>query len=250
MKKTGILILAALTVSSVCWSQQGKVSSRTTRVAALETKGSEVKARPEWQEPLRVESTPGVNHDRQLTLPVGTAIRMKLETPISTENNRSGDTFAGRVVEDVRQGNNVVVPVGAALEGHITQISSPRRIKGKPSIQLHPESIVMPNGDHYVINASVVDTNKINGTDVDQEGRITGRTRTGRDNLELGAGAGAGGVIGAIVGGVKGSFIGAGIGAGGAIVHWLSKRNSASLPAGSEIVLELNRPASFTPKTQ
>src|SRR5258708_9780190 len=42
-----------------------------------------------------------------------------------------------------------------------SQVSSPRRIKGKPSIQLHPESIVMPNGDRYVINASVVDTNKI-----------------------------------------------------------------------------------------
>jgi hypothetical protein len=250
MKKTGILILAVLTVSSVCWSQQGKVSSGTTTVATLEAKGSEVKARPEWQEPLRVDSTPSVNHDQQLTLLVGTAIRMKLETPISTDSNRSGDVFAGRVVEDVRLGDKVIVPVGAALQGHITQVSSPRRIKGKPSIQLHPESIVMPNGDRYVINASVVDTNKMNGTDVDQEGRITGRTRTGRDNLELGAGAGAGGVIGAIVGGVKGSFIGAGIGAGGAIVHWLSKHNSASLPAGSEIVLELNRPASFTPKMQ
>ncbi len=56
MKKTGILILAVLTVSSVCWSQQGKVSSGTTTVATLEAKGSEVKARPEWQEPLRVSA--------------------------------------------------------------------------------------------------------------------------------------------------------------------------------------------------
>ncbi len=247
MKKTGILVLALFTVSSVCWAQQGKVSSGTATVATLESKNGEMKARTEWQEPLRVDSTSKVSAE-QLTLPVGTAIRMKLETPIDTSSNRSGDTFAGRVVEDVRLGERVVVPVGAALEGHITQISSPRRIKGKPSIQLHPESIIMPNGDRYLINASVVDTNKINGTDVDQEGRITGRTRTGRDNLELGAGAGAGGVIGALVGGVKGSFIGAGIGAGGAIVHWLSRHNSASVPAGSEIVLELNRPASFTPK--
>ena len=248
MKKTAILVLVLLAVSSLCWGQQGKVSPGTTTIATLQSKDGGIAGRPELQEPLRVDPKTKASQQQQVTLPVGTAIRMKLETPISTSSSNSGDTFAGRVVEDVRQGNTVVVPVGAALEGHITQVSAPRRIKGRPSIQLHPESIIMPNGDRYIINASVVDTNKINGTDVDQEGRITGRTRTGRDNLELGAGAVAGGVIGALVGGLKGSFIGAGIGAGGAMVHWLSKHNSASLPAGSEIVLELNRPASFTPK--
>ena len=248
MKRTGIMALALVAMSSLCWAQQGKVSLATTTVATLQSKDGGTADGP-VQEPLRVDSTPEASRQQQMTLPVGTAIRMKLETSISTSNSHSGDTFAGRVIEDVRLGDRVVVPVGAALEGHITQVSSPRRIKGKPSIQLHPESIIMPNGDRYVINASVVDTNKLNGTDVDQEGRITGRTRTERDNLELGAGAGAGGVIGALVGGLKGSFIGAGIGAGGAMVHWLSKHNSASLPAGSEIVLELNRPASFAAKT-
>ena len=36
------------------------------------------------------------------------------------------------------------------------------------------------------------------------------------------------------------------IGAGGAVAHWLSKKNSAYLPAGSEIIFELSRPMTVT----
>ena len=66
------------------------------------------------------------------------------------------------------------------------------------------------------------------------------------DTLELGAGTGAGALIGGLVGGGKGLLIGAAIGAGGTVTHWLSKKNSAYLPAGSEIIFELSRPMTVT----
>jgi len=40
----------------------------------------------------------------------------------------------------------------------------------------------------------------------------------------------------------EGSLIGASIGAGATLVHWLARRNSASVPAGAEIIFELSRP--------
>ena len=183
-------------------------------------------------------------------LPVGTAIRIKMETPLYTGSTKAGSVFSGRVLEDVKLNGKVIIPVGASMQGHIVQVSQPRRIKGKPTIQLRPESLVLPNGQKYTISAAVVDTNKINGTDVDDEGRIKGPGHTDRDPLEIAAGTGAGAIIGGIAGGAKGSLIGAGIGAGGTLVHWLTKRNYAYLPAGSEIIFELSRPMTVVAEEQ
>jgi hypothetical protein len=165
---------------------------------------------------------------------------MKLETPLATSGS-AGDAFSGRILEDVKLNGKVILPVGASLQGQVIRVSEPRRIKGKPMIQLLSESVVLPNGQRYAISGAVVDTNKLNGTNVDEEGRIKGPGHTDRDVMEIGAGTGAGAIIGAIAAGGKGSLIGAGIGAGGTMIHWLTKRNSASLPAGSEIIFELSR---------
>src|SRR5438045_6580181 len=170
-----------------------------------------------------------------------------MKTPSYIINTQAGIIFSGLILEDVKLNDKVIVPAGASLQGHVVQVSQPRRIKGKPMIQLRPESLVLPNGQKYAISAAVVDTNKVNGTDVDDEGRIKGPGHTGRDVAEIGAGTGAGAIIGGLAGGAKGSLIGAGIGAGGTIIHWLTKKNYAYLPAGSEIIFELSRPMVVEP---
>ena len=75
-----------------------------------------------------------------------------------------------------------------------------------------------------------------------QEGQFKGKARERGDNVELAAGAGGGGLIGALAGGGKGFLVGAAIGAGATTIHWLTKHHSATLPAGTELVMELNRP--------
>jgi hypothetical protein len=44
-----------------------------------------------------------------LSLPSGTAVHMKLETPISTQTNKVGDTFASRVTEPVMLNGKTVM---------------------------------------------------------------------------------------------------------------------------------------------
>jgi len=182
----------------------------------------------------------------QLSLPSGTSVHMKLETPISTQTNKVGDTFAGRVTEPVMLNGKAVVPVGAAIQGQIVKLTEPRRIKGKPTIELRPDSITMPNGEKYEFHATVVDTDPSTQTSVNDEGQIKGKGRDGKDvrNIAIGTGAGVG--VGAVVAGGKGALIGATIGAGVTVAHWLSKHKSAELPAGSEIVMELNRAMSLS----
>jgi hypothetical protein len=181
-----------------------------------------------------------------LSLPSGTAVHMKLETPISTQTNKVGDTFAGRVTEPVMLNGKAVIPAGAAIQGQIVKLTQPRRVKGKPTIELRPDSITMPNGEKYEFHATVVDTDASTKTSVNDEGQIKGKGRDGKDmrNIAIGTGAGLG--VGAVAAGGKGALIGATIGAGVTVAHWLSKHKSAELPAGSEIVMELNRPMSMS----
>jgi len=176
------------------------------------------------------------------SLPAGTGLRMRLQTPLSTHKSKVGDVFTGRVTEAVLVNGQTMVPAGATVTGRVTKLSEPRRIAGKPTIALLPDRIVMPNGNQFLITATVVDTAKSSNTTVDDEGRIHGAGRTGRDTIELGAGAGTGAVIGVLAAGAKGLFLGGGLGFGAVAAHWLMKRHSAELPAGTEITLELDRP--------
>ncbi len=176
------------------------------------------------------------------SLPAGTGMRLKLETPLSTHRSKVGDVFTGRVTQAVVVNGQTLVPAGASVTGRVTKLSEPRRIAGKPSIAVLPDRIVMPNGNQFLITATIVDTAKSSGTTVDDEGRIKGAGRTSRDTVELAAGGGTGAVIGVLAAGAKGLFLGGGIGLGAVAAYWLTKRHSAELPAGTEITLELNRP--------
>jgi hypothetical protein len=54
---------------------------------------------------------------------------------------------------------------------------------------------------------------------------------------------------GGLTGRGKGVLIGATIGATATVARWLGKKNSATLPAGTELVMELSRPLEMTADT-
>ena len=180
--------------------------------------------------------------ETNLSLPAGTAVRIKLENTLATFSSKQGNTFSGRVTEAVALAGKTVIPVGATVQGTVGRVAEPRRVQGRPSIALYPHTVILPDGSRYSLNATVVDTSLRNGTDVNEEGTFKGQARDRGDNIELAAGAAGGGVIGALAGGGKGFLVGAVIGAGATTIHWLTKHHSAVLPAGTELVMELSRP--------
>ncbi len=182
----------------------------------------------------------------QTTLPTGTAVKMKLDTTLATFSSKAGDPFSARVTEPVVVDGKTVIPVGATVEGRVTKSSEPRRIAGKPTIAIFPENLILPNGDRFVLNASLVDTNARHGSDVNTEGQFKGSGHDGKDLTEIGMGTGGGMLIGGLAGGGKGLLIGGAVGATVTVAHWLGKHRSAMLPAGTELVMELNRPMTMT----
>ncbi len=183
----------------------------------------------------------------QTSLPTGTALKMKLETTLATFSNHAGDPFQARVTEEVVVDGKTVIPIGTTVQGRVTKTSEPRRVAGKPTIALYPENLVLPNGDRFALNATLVDTSVRRGTDVNTEGQFKGAGHDKKDLIEIGAGTGGGMLIGGLAGGGEGILIGGAVGAGVTVTHWLSKHRSATLPAGTELVMELNRPMVMSP---
>jgi hypothetical protein len=182
----------------------------------------------------------------QTALPTGTAVKMKLETTLATFSSKAGDPFSARVTEPLVMDGKTVIPIGTTVEGRVTKSSEPRRIAGRPTIAIFPQNLILPNGDRFTLNASLVDTNAGHGTDVNTEGQFKGAGHDGRDMTEIGLGTGGGALIGALAGGGKGFLIGGLVGATVTVTHWLSKHRSAMLPAGTALVMELNRPMTMT----
>lgn len=178
----------------------------------------------------------------QSTLAPGTPVYIKLQSTLATFMNKAGDQFWGTVTQPVMQSGKVVIPTGSTVVGHVTKISEPRRIAGKPTIGLHPDSVTLPNGAKYALSAVLVDTNLRDGSDVSDEGQFKGNGHDRRDTRETAIGGGAGLVMGALMGGAEGGVIGAGVGAAATTAHWLYKRRSATLAAGTVLIFEVSRP--------
>jgi hypothetical protein len=181
-----------------------------------------------------------------LPVPAGTALMVRLETTLATFSNRPGDPFRGSLTQPVVVNGVTVIPAGTTVEGRVTKVSEPRRISGRPTIAILPEAVILPTGERYFLDATLVDTN-ISGTDVNAEGQFKGSGHDRRDQIEAGGGAAGGMLVGGLIGGPPGILIGGAVGASAAGAHWLVKHRSATLPAGTQLTLELNRPLTATP---
>ena len=171
------------------------------------------------------------------SVPEGTTLMVKLQTTLATFSNKVGDPFRGQVTQPVVLNGQTLIPAGAMVEGRVTKVSEPRRITGKPTLGILPEAVILPTGERYFLDATLVDTNVGPGTDVNAEGQFKGSGHDRRDQLEVGGGAAGGMLIGGLVGGI--------VGAGSTTAYWLTKHHSAVLPAGTQLTLELNRPLSL-----
>jgi hypothetical protein len=178
-------------------------------------------------------------------VPAGTALMVRLDTTLATFSNRVGDPFRGSLMQPVMVDGKTAIPAGATVEGRVTKVTEPRRIHGKPTIGILPEAVILPTGERYYLDATLTDAN-IPGSDVSTEGQFKGSGHDRHDTIVQGGGTAGGMLIGGLVGGPVGILVGGAIGAGSSTGFWLAKHRSATLPAGTELTLELNRPLTMS----
>ena len=188
----------------------------------------------------RVPSRPG-------EVPDGTLVKVKLREELSTLTTKPGTSFSAEVSEPVLRDGQVVVPVGALLEGRVTFVREGKRVGAAAAIHLEARTVTLPDGSRYMLRARVIDTDSWDDTKVDGEGTILRKDHPKAMDAMTSLSTVGGMAAGAAMGGVPGAVIGAGLGAGVSATVWARQDRQADLPVDLRIVFCLTEPMRVTP---
>ena len=155
-----------------------------------------------------------------LSIPRNTILGLELLTPLSTDVSQRGDHFEARVTEPSEY-------AGATVEGRVSQVKRPGKVKGVAQLQLSFEQIRTADNRVTSLHAELVEVIPMTPdgpSNVDPEGGVKGRDSTKDDAAKIGAATGIGAIIGAIAGGGSGAAIGAIIGGGAGTAGVMTQR--------------------------
>jgi type IV secretion system protein VirB10 len=154
----------------------------------------------------------------------------------------------------VVQDGRVLVPVGTYVQGVITRVQRPGKVKGRGELLVHFNTLIFPNGYTVMLPGALDNVpGAEHGTVKDEEGTIQGDSNVGHDMATIGkttaAGAGLGTVVGDNVGrGHPLSGLGAGAG-GGALVGLatvlMTRGPDLRVESGTTIEMVLERPVTI-----
>lgn len=154
-----------------------------------------------------------------LAIPRNTILALELLTPVSTDASLRGDRIQAKVIEPAEYADYIV-------EGRISQVRRPGKVKGVAELQLAFDQIRSPDNRVATLHAELLEVTPMGGenTEVDAEGGVKGPDSRKDDATKVGAAAGIGAIIGAIAGGGKGAAIGAAIGGGAGTAGVMTQR--------------------------
>ena len=135
-------------------------------------------------------------------IPMGTEVDVRLQTRLDSKEAMVEDRVEATTLVDLYQGNQLLVPAGALLVGHVTAVEKATRLERKGSVTVEFSRLTVSGRTHDV-RATV--------TQALESGGLKDET------ARIGTGAGVGAIIGGILGGVKGAIAGILIGGGGVV---------------------------------
>jgi hypothetical protein len=217
-----------------------ETAGRADRLLLSGTGDAAAKQNPDAGIVTRVPSRPG-------EVPDGTLVKVKLMEELSTLTTKPGTSFTAEVSEPVLRDGQVVVPVGALLEGRVTFVREGKRVGAAAAIHLEARTVTLPDGSRYMLSARVIDTNSWGDTKVDSEGTILRKDHPKATDAMTTLSTVGGMAAGAAMGGVPGAVIGAGLGAGVSATVWARQDRQADLPKDLGVVFCLTEPMRVTP---
>jgi hypothetical protein len=167
----------------------------------VEERAAEALNPPPGEEP----ATPAPRVPHTATLPAGMAITIRLAETVSTEKNKSGDTFSATVDQPVIIDGMEIASRGAEVVGKVVDAEKAGHVKGLASLSLQLTRIHTSDGQDIPIQT--------------EEYQKQGASENRQSAEKVGGGAVVGAILGGILGGGKGAAIGAGAGgaAGGGV---------------------------------
>lgn len=174
---------------------------------------------PGNNDPVDNDTTTASAPNGSLAIPRNTILALELLTPVSTDASQRGDRIQARVFEPSQY-------AGYIVEGRISQVKRPGKVKGTAELQLSFDQIRTNDNRTATLHAELIEISRVGSQDpqVDSEGGVKGQDSTKDDAAKVGAASGVGAIIGAIAGGGKGAAIGAIIGGGAGTAGVMTQR--------------------------
>jgi len=135
-----------------------------------------------------------------ITLPAGNWVTIRLNEPLSSDRNQTGDTFTGTLLEPIIANGLLIARRGETVRGMVTEAQKAGRVSGVSHLKLELTGIQLADGRQIQVKTKLIDRK--------------GPTSQGRDAFAIGATTATGAAIGA---GVNGG-VGAGVGAAAGLV--------------------------------
>ena len=165
---------------------------------------------------------------REVTLPEGTPLAVRLDSAVSSDSSRVEDPIEATLTDAVIVDGTVVLPAGSVVRGNVAAAEPSGKVKGRASLALRFSSVSVAGRDERYPIAARVD-------------RMAPAT-TGEDAAKIGIPAAGGAILGGLIGGKKGAAIGTAIGGGaGATVVLSTSGQEIRLPRGTVLSLPLDR---------
>jgi hypothetical protein len=186
--------------------------------------------------------------DSSVTIPAGTKVPLALKQAISTKNAHEGDAVYAETTFPVVSDNRIIIPAGTYVQGKISHIQRPGRVKGRAELLMHFTTLIYPSGYTVMLPGAVENMPGADKTSMKgSEGTVRQDSQTGQKVGTVGSTAATGAVIGGLSGGGgKGALIGAGAGgAVGTAVALLTRGNDVRLENGTSVEMTIQRPVTL-----
>ena len=178
-----------------------------------------------------------------LIIPSGTKVPLALKQAISTRNAKEGDPVYCETTFPFVVDDRIVIPAGTYVQGKISRVQRPGRIKGRAELLMHFTSMIYPSGYTVMLPGSLENIPGADKTSMKgPEGTVRQDSDKGKDIGTVASTASTGAVIGGLSGGGKGAGIGAAAGGlTGLAIAMISRGSDVKLEPGTSIEMIIQR---------
>lgn len=183
-----------------------------------------------------------------ITIPAGTEIPLRLSQALTTKNAKVGDPVYAETAFPVTINDHTVIPAGTFVQGRISDLQRPGRVKGRAQVLFHFTTLIYRSGYTVMLPGAVENMPGAEKQEVkDKEGTVQQGGNRAEDVKTVGKVAATGAGIGAMAGrSLKGTGVGGAAGAAAGL-GWvlLTRGPDITLPAGTSVQMVLQRPLSL-----
>ena len=175
--------------------------------------------------PVSRPAPPPVPTFRNITIPSGTVIPVRITQTLDSATTQIGNTFTGTVATDIVIDGLTAIRQGTPVTGNVTDAQEAAHYKGSSLLSIQLSSINRRGGRLTVTSDPYT---------------VQGKGRGKNTAEKVGGGAALGAILGGIFGGGKGAAIGAAAGGGvGAGANTITKGEQVQIPSESLIRFHL-----------